>query len=254
MVCGASQGIGRAIAREFVAAGHDVWLVARNAELLAQLQTELKAAYPKQEIVADPCDLSAPEAVEHLAERVLGQWQGVDIILHNTGGPKPATAMSLAPQDWEAAFTAMLTSAVRLNLALVPGMQERQWGRLLFISSSTVSEPMPNMALSNTIRAAVTAYAKTLSRELGADGITVNCIAPGKIDTGRLEKVTRASAQHKGVSYEAHQAELLNTVPAKRLGQPEELAALAGFLASEPAGYITGTTISVDGGLRKGLY
>jgi 3-oxoacyl-[acyl-carrier protein] reductase len=178
----------------------------------------------------------------------------VDIVVTNSGGPPPGTFESTGPEGWRAAVDVLLTSAVELIRPLLPGMKERRFGRVLNVTSITVKQPVENLILSNALRAAVTGMARTLASEVAAHGITVNNLLPGYTRTERLTELAEASGARAGITPAEYYARLEKDIPARRLGEPRELAALAAFLASERAAYITGQSIAVDGGWIRGLF
>ena len=236
IVCGASSGIGRAIAEALVAEGANVAMFARRRDVLEREAERLGA-------LAVRGDVAVPADLERLVERTVAAFGGVDIVINNSGGPAPGPAAGISEEQIEAAIALLLHSAVRLTNLCLPLLEQSGRGRIVNIESSAVREPIENLALSNMTRAAVVAWAKTLSREVGPKGITVNTIATGKIETDRLRSL-----------YTPEQlAKLGQEIPARRPGRPSELADLVCFLASDRAAYISGTLIPVDGGLGRGL-
>ena len=236
IVCGASSGIGLAIAEALVAEGANVAMFARRRDVLEREAERLGA-------LAVRGDVAVPADLERLVERTVAAFGGVDIVINNSGGPAPGPAAGVSEEQIEAAIALLLHSAVRLTNLCLPLLEQSGRGRIVNIESSAVREPIDNLALSNMTRAAVVAWAKTLSREVGPKGITVNTIATGKIETDRLRSL-----------YSAEQlAKLSLEIPARRPGRPSELADLVCFLASDRAAYISGTLIPVDGGLGRGL-
>jgi 3-oxoacyl-[acyl-carrier protein] reductase len=248
LVCGASRGLGRAIAAELVAEGAAVAVCSRDAERLAAAASELGP-----EVLAVPADLAAPGEPTRAVEAAVERFGRLDVLVANTGGPPAGTHDSLTLEDWDAATALLLRSTVELAEAALPGMKERGWGRVLIVTSVAVKQPVDNLILSNSLRAAVTGFAKTLAREVATDGITVNTILPGYTATERVTELNRANAEREGVEPEEIQARLEASIPLGRLAEPEEFAALAAFLASERASYITGASIAVDGGWLRGL-
>ena len=224
LVCGASRGLGRAIAAELAAEEAMLAICSRDAGRLGATAAELGP-----EVLAVPADLA------------------------NSGGPPAGSHDTLTLEDWDAATALLLRSTVELTAAALPGMKERGWGRVLVVTSVAVKQPVDNLILSNSLRAAVTGYAKTLSREVAMQGITVNTILPGYTATERVTDLNRANAEREGVEPEEIQARLEASIAMGRLAEPEEFAALAAFLASERASYITGAAIAVDGGWVRGL-
>jgi 3-oxoacyl-[acyl-carrier protein] reductase len=236
IVCGASSGIGLAIAQALAAEDANVAMLARRRELLEPEAEKLGA-------LAVRGDLTIPSDLERLVERTLRAFGGIDILVNNGGGPPRTKALEIDHDALQDAVDLLLHSAVTLTNLCLPHLRESGRGRIVNITSSSVREPIDNLALSNAIRPGVIGWAKTLAREVGPDGITVNSIAPGRIDTERLAEV------YPGGSTEAD----LQPIPLRRFGRPEEIAEVVCFLASDRASYVTGTTIAVDGGLTRGL-
>jgi 3-oxoacyl-[acyl-carrier protein] reductase len=236
IVCGASQGIGLAIAEAFAAEGMQVAMFARRRKVL-EAEAERLGALAVQGNVTNPQDC------ERLVRRTVDAFGGVDVLVNNSGGPPRGPALDVDDESLEAAVALLLLSAVRITNLCLPHLRRSAAGRVVNIESSTVGEPADNLALSNAVRPGVVGWAKTLARELGADGITVNTIAPGRIDTERL----------KDVYPNGPTDEDLESIPLRRLGRPGEVAAVVCFLASDVASYVTGAVIPVDGGLTRSL-
>ncbi len=236
LVMGASRGIGRAIAAALAREGAKVAIASRSAENLEQAATEIDGV--PTPFVADASDLDRLASLPAEVEAKLGP---VDILVANTGGPPFGGAFDHDLADWEAAYRSLVLAPRVLAGAVVPGMRERGWGRIVNVGSSSTREPIPGLNLSNSHRMAAVGFLKTLSREVAADGITVNTVATGRFATERL-------ADASG-SLDAAEAVAKQEIPAARLGQPEEYGDLVAFLCSERAAYITGTVIPIDGGL-----
>jgi 3-oxoacyl-[acyl-carrier protein] reductase len=253
LVCGGTQGIGRAIAFMFARAGAEVTLLARNPERLEQVRRELPTPEQQQHRIL-VVDMAQTEQLQRVLKEHLQQsGPAYHILVHNTGGPPPGR-LSEAPLDaFEHAFRQHLWSAHVLMQALLPGMRQLGYGRIVNILSTSVRQPIEGLGVSNTVRAAMASWAKTLSVELAPMGITVNNILPGSIQTQRLESLWRYQAEQTGVPLESILEQTLQQIPMRRIGQPEEIAALALFLASPLAGYITGVSIPVDGGRTRCL-
>ena len=237
IVCGATSGMGLAIAEELVREGANVSMLGRRRDLLEREAERLGA-------LAVQGDLTIPQHLERLVQATVGAFGGVDVLVLNGGGPPAGPAVGLTAEAVDEAVALLLTSHVTLVGRCLPHLRESGRGRIVAIESSSVREPLSNLALSNAVRPGVVGWLKTLARELGPDGITVNTIAPGRIDTDRL----RAVYGPDGPS----QADL-EQVPARRLGTPAEIAAAVCFLASGRAAYISGAVVPVDGGLTRGL-
>jgi 3-oxoacyl-[acyl-carrier protein] reductase len=252
LVAAASRGLGRAVAEELAAEGASLALCARGAGPLEEARAQIERTWGVP-VVGVAGDVSSPEDVSRVAGAALERFGRVDILVTNAGGPPAGTFESLSADDWERATRLTLTSALGLTRAVLPGMRERRWGRILNITSITVKQPVENLMLSNSLRAAVTGFARTLANEVAADGVTVNNLLPGYTRTERVDELARAAAAREGISETQARARWEAEIPMRRLGEPREFAALAAFLASERAGYITGTSITVDGGWVRSL-
>jgi 3-oxoacyl-[acyl-carrier protein] reductase len=244
LVTGASAGIGEAVALALAREGVRLAISARRRERLEEVARRATAA-GAAEARAFPADQTDAASLRSLPISVETQLGPVEILVVNGGGPKPGTFAQTAAEDWDAAYTSTLQSALRLVQAVLPGMRARKWGRIVALESVVVKQPFPGMVLSNTFRASVAAALKTLSGEVAAEGVTVNTIATGLVDTDRFRKVYDTPAKV---------AAALAGVPMKRPASPEEFAPLVAFLCGEPARYVTGQTISIDGGLTAGLF
>jgi 3-oxoacyl-[acyl-carrier protein] reductase len=241
VVAASTRGIGFAIARGLAAEGARVALSGRSAAGAKRAADDVAAATGAQTL-GIACDVSEPEQVRSLVDNAAEAFGGLDILVTNAGGPPAAAFAQLDDDAWLRAAQGTLLSVVRLVRAALPHLKKSGRGRVINVASSSVKEPIPTLMLSNSLRLAVVGLARTLSRELAPDGITVNNVCPGRIRTQRLEEL---------YGDEAALARAAEEVPMKRLGTPDELAALAVFLAGAPAQYITGQTILVDGGLTK---
>jgi 3-oxoacyl-[acyl-carrier protein] reductase len=237
IVCGASSGMGLAIARGLAAEGADVVMAARRRELLDKEAAAISA-------VSYPVDLSEPAAAQDLVDAAVKRFGRLDVVVWNSGGPPATQAQHTTADDLTAGFHSLLLPLVRLVGAALPHLRASDAGRILAITSAGSKEPLPNLAISNTLRPGVHGYLKSLSNEIGRDGITVNCLAPGYIDTDRVRQI-----HPDGPS-----ADMLDDVAVGRLGTADEFADVAVFLASPRASYVTGATISVDGGRAHSLY
>ena len=248
LVAAASRGLGKAIALRLAEEGAKVAICSRNAERLGQAAEELRKR-TEAEVLAIPTDLTDYAQIKRLINRVNEELGGIDILVANAGGPLPGSFQELSDEQWQAACQLTLMSSVRLAREAIPGMIERHWGRLIFSTSVSVKQPIANLVLSNSLRLAVIGLAKSLADELAPYNITVNSVCPGATATERLRELIKHQAERARLSYEEAEREFwLRGIPMERLGKPEELADLVAFLASERAGYITGTAIQVDGG------
>jgi 3-oxoacyl-[acyl-carrier protein] reductase len=237
IICGASAGIGLGIAESLADEGANVAMFARRRDVLEREAERLGG-------LAVRGDVTVPADLERLVERTLQAFGGVDIVVNNSGGPPRTSALEMDEETIEGAVQLMLVSAVRLTSLCLPHLERSGHGRIVTITSSTVKEPVDNLALSNSVRPGVVGWSKTLSRELGPKGITVNCIAPGRIDTERLVEVYPEGPSEADLA----------SIPLRRLGAPREIGDLVAFLCSDRGAYVTGTTIPVDGGLLRSLY
>lgn len=256
LVCGASSGLGRAIATELAREGARVCIVSRSMERLEAAKAAIEASAGRAEapevhpVEADLATDDGPGRAVRLATERLG---GLDILVTNTGGPPSGPFEEHDPATWDHAWRNLLRSVVELVRSALPGMRERKWGRIVNVTSISVKQPVGGLILSNTLRAGVTGFAKTISNEAAADGVTVNNVLPGFTRTDRLGDLARAAARRSGGDPQEVFAQWESQVPMGRLGDPDELAALTAFLCSERAGYITGQSIAVDGGWIKSL-
>ena len=251
LVLGASQGLGRAIAELLAEEGANVIVCARNQTKLVNLAEALSEAHG---IHARPhvVDMSNSESVADLCDKIGTEYRP-EILINNAGGPPPSGALGVADEVWQGAVQSLLFSVIKVTEAALPHMREQQWGRVLTIASSGVIQPIPNLAVSNTVRSAIVGFSKSLSNEVAAEGITVNVIAPGRIDTPRVEQIDSAKANKEGKDIETVRAEFARTVPAGCYGKPEEFANMAVFLVSERASYVTGHLARVDGGAIRSV-
>ncbi len=247
LVTGASRGLGRTIALALASEGAEVVAVARNLERLNGLAREIPAG--RGTITARAADLADPSAIEGLS----GLLQQADILVLNTGGPPPGAAADTPDAVWSRQFEAMFLSAVRLTRLALPGMRERGFGRILAVVSSGVIQPIPNLGVSNALRAALVGWAKTLAAEVASQGITVNCIAPGRIATDRVAELDQGRAKREGIELAQVEKESRAAIPAGRYGEAAEFAAVAAFLASPRASYMTGGVVRVDGGMIRSV-
>ena len=251
LVAASSKGLGRAVAEELAAEGARVILCARGAEALEATRAAL--ADSGAEVTAVAADLTDPLQVERVVEAGVETFGPIDILITNTGGPPPGPFESHTPEAWTQAVRQNLNSVLNLARSVLPAMKERRWGRIVTITSVAVKQPVDGLILSNSIRAAVTGFAKTLANEVASFGITVNNVMPGYTRTERLDQLAADIAERSGGSIDDAFAAWEGQIPIGRVGDPREFGALVAFLASERASYITGTSIAVDGGAVKAL-
>jgi len=251
VVCGSTQGIGKASALELANMGANVTLIARNEEKLKGVIKELDTTRGQKHsfVVAD---FSFPD---QLGDRIkeFTSANTVDILVNNTGGPPAGLAIDAKPESFVKAFSEHLLCNHVLVQAVVPGMKSKKFGRIINIISTSVKIPLKGLGVSNSIRGAVANWSKTLANELGSFGITVNNVLPGATMTSRLTGVLEGKASQSGKSFEEVKKEMIDEIPAKRIAEPEEVAAAVGFLASPAASYINGISIPVDGGRTGSL-
>lgn len=253
LVAAASRGLGFAIAAELAREGASLVICSRKPASLdraAQAIAELTGTAP----VAIPADVSRPDDVARLVDAATARFGRVDVLVTNAGGPPAGPFESHDAAAWEGAFHLTLASAVELTRRVLPGMKQRRWGRLINVTSIAVKQPVDQLILSNSLRAAVTGFARTLANEVAPFGITVNNVLPGYTRTERVDELAAARSAREGISAADVRAEFERQIPAGRLGEPQELAALTAFLASERAAYITGQSIAVDGGWIRSLF
>ena len=252
IVMAASRGLGYASALGLAREGCRLIVCSRD-----QARIEAAAAAIKKETGADVtalvADVSSGGEARRLVDAAVSAYGGLEIVVHNAGGPPAGETLQMTEEQWQKAFEQNLLSFTRIVGAAVPEMKKAGYGRVLTIASSSIKQPIPNLALSNALRAGVWGIAKTLSRELAPHGILVNVIAPGRIDTERIAELDQASAQRSGRPVEEVRKTSIAGIPLGRLGRPEELANLVVFLASQAGSYITGQAITVDGAAGTAL-
>jgi 3-oxoacyl-[acyl-carrier protein] reductase len=252
LVCGASQGIGRASAIELAELGANVTLLARSGDALRSVAESLPRPYAGQRHDWRSVDMLDTAGL-HAAATDIAATHPVHILINNTGGPPGGPAHTATPDAFEAAFRQHLLGNQTLLQALLPGMRASGYGRIVNVISTSVKEPIVGLGVSNTVRAAVAGWAKTLAGELAADGITVNNVLPGYTRTNRLDGLLAAQAKASGRSEDEVAQGLMATIPAHRFGEASEIAAVIAFLCTPAAAYVNGVSIAVDGGRTRAL-
>lgn len=253
LVAASSKGLGRASAEAMAQEGANVTICARDEAALNKTRDEMAAA-TGAEILALPADMSNADDISRVIKKTVDHFGGLHIVVTNAGGPPAGYFPDFDDTHWEAAVNLTLMSTVRLIRAALPHMQAAGWGRIINITSLSVKQPVDNLLLSNSIRAAVHGLAKTLAGQIAQDGITVNNVMPGYIQTDRINQLATVNAERSGRTMAEVIADMGQSVPVGRIGQPAEFGALVAFLASEKAGYINGTSIPIDGSVIKAAF
>ncbi|HUY28352.1 MAG TPA: SDR family oxidoreductase [Candidatus Binataceae bacterium] len=251
LIFGGSKGIGRGIADALAAEGVAVAMVARTKETLDRAAAEITGRGGRAIAVAG--DLADWPSVERAVGAARAQLGPIDILVNNSGGPPPSGAAGVKPEVWESQFHAMVLAIFRITDLVLPEMRARKWGRVLNVASYSVIEPIAGIGVSNTLRSAIVGWAKTLATETARDGITVNMLLPGVIATDRSIQLTRAAAERQKISVEEAERRTAQTIPVGRLGTIQEFGAVAAFLSSPLAAYVTGSLIRIDGGLVRSV-
>ena len=252
LVAGSSRGLGRAVAEELAANGADLVLCSRGDAPIREAADAIARASGVR-VVPVAADLGDPAQSQRVIDAAMTTFGRVDILVTNTGGPPPGPFESHSREAWHDALRQLLDSVLDLTRAALPGMKERRWGRIVNVTSIAVKQPVDNLILSNSVRAAVTGMARTLANEVAPFGVTVNNVLPGYTRTQRVEELAERNAARAGGTAADAFAAWEREIPMGRLGEPREFAALVAFLASERASYITGTSIPVDGGWIRAL-
>lgn len=246
VVMAASRGLGRASAEALAREGCDLAIASRRQDAIERAAQEIRAATGRQ-VLAMAVDATRPEQITAFAERVTAHYGRVDVLVNNGGGPPPGTFETLEDRQFLAAAELLLLNTVRTTKAFLPLLKRSSQGRIITLTSLSTREVVANLMLSNSLRAAVAGWSKTLARELGPTGITVNCVAPGTVGTERIEELIQANASRQGQTTEQVRQAMLARIPLGRFGRPEELAAAVAFLASRQASFISGINLVVDG-------
>lgn len=252
MVAGASRGLGYAVARALAEEGVQVSIASRDSAAIHAARKKIETETGAR-VLSVATDVSSAQAIEQWHKNTVEQFGGIDLLFTNSGGPPPGATLSFDDGQWQKAFDLLLMSAVRMIRLAVPSMAARGGGSIVLPTSSSVKEPIPNLALSNIMRASVAAMAKTLSIELAAQKIRVNHLIPGRISTDRLRELDESNSKRAGISIEEQQKKMMQTIPMSRYGEPKEFANAAVFLFSDAASYITGSTLQADGGAMRSV-
>lgn len=247
MVAGASRGLGFAIAKQLVAEGARVSMASRHAEGIAAAAKSLEGAGPGQ-VQGLAVDVRSAEGISSWHRAAVDRFGDVELLVANSGGPPGGPVPSFDDSAWQNAFELLVLSAVRMTRAVLPGMKVHKKGSIVLMTSSSVKEPIANLALSNVLRPSVAALAKSLAMELASEGVRVNHVIPGRISTDRVRELDEAASKRLGITLAEQQARSQVNIPMGRYGQPEEFARAVVFLLSDAASYITGASLQVDGG------
>ena len=255
IVCASSQGLGKAAAMDLAMEGVNLAICSRDQKKIDIAKKEILMKTDQNiKILSLEVNLDSPEEINEFYNEVESNLGSVDILVNNTGGPPPSSFDQISDEDWLNAFNSTMMSSVRLSRAVIPHMKENNWGRIINISSVSVKTPVNGLFLSNSLRMGVLGWAKALADELAVYGVTVNTVCPGYTRTERVEAILESQSSSSGLSKEEIEKTIASNIPMKRVGEPEDLAGLITFLASEKANYMTGLAVQVDGGSARTFY
>ncbi len=248
MIAAASTGIGKACAQALAAEGCKVSICARKLDELDQTRAEIDVV---GDVLAVPADVSNPADLAHWHIRTLERFGHVDILVTNTGGPPVARFMELTDEQWNSGVESTLLNVVRMSRLVIPGMQERKWGRIIHLTSVVAKQPQDELTISSTLRAGLSGMTKTMANQLGKDNITVNAVLMGFCLTDRLLHLAEVRHKEQGITLEEYYQKAAADIPLRRFGQPKEVGETVAFLASERASFITGVSLPIDGGMIR---
>jgi 3-oxoacyl-[acyl-carrier protein] reductase len=248
MIAAASKGLGKACAVALAKEGCRISICARNAEELEKTREEIAA---HGEALAVTADVSSADDLERWFEQTIERFGQVDILVTNTGGPPVKRFLELSDEQWQAGVESTLMNVVRLSRLVIPGMQQRRWGRIIHLTSLVAKQPIDELTISSTLRAGLSGLTKTMANQVGPDGITVNALLTGHIMTDRQSHIADLRVKERGISHEEYFASQAAEIPLRRTGEPREIGEVVAFLASECASYVTGVSLQVDGGMIR---
>jgi 3-oxoacyl-[acyl-carrier protein] reductase len=254
LVTAASKGIGFGVAKVLASEGCKVVISSRSVDSISRSRDQIVRETGNRDVYSISADLTIKEDIDQLVKNATVNFGPVDILAYNTGPPKPGTSNELGDADWDNGVKLLLMSAVWLAKRVLPGMERKKWGRLVFITSTTLKQPIPNLVLSNTVRLSLAGLSKSLAAEYGAKGITSNGIMQGHILTDRQKEIARDVSSRTGKTVDDAMKQVLLEVPLGRYGTSEEVGYLVAFLASDKASYINGAMIPIDGGMTRSVF